>query len=123
MKTQTQTVKNPKKPYTSPKLVLYGDVRSLTQSGATAPAENMGGMKMSSRMTKENIVRIGTHPLGIGLYLFGYKLEYREKWGYGRQFGVMADEVETVMPEAVSSDPDGYKLVNYSLLGIKQAVH
>jgi len=30
----------------------------------------------------------------------------------------MADEVEAVMPEAVCEHPDGYKMVNYSFLGI-----
>lgn len=73
---------------------------------------------VSDPMTKINIVRIGKHPLGIGLYLFDYKPEYRDLYGHGRQFGVMADEVETVMPEAVSIHPNGYKMVNYALLGI-----
>jgi hypothetical protein len=57
---------------------------------------------------KSNIVRIGTHPLGIGIYeydIFG-----------GRQRGVMADEVEAVMPEAVNTHESGYKMVNYGLL-------
>lgn len=39
-----------------------------------------------------------------------------------RQFGVMADEVETVMPEAISVHPDGYKMVNYALLGISHRI-
>jgi hypothetical protein len=78
--------------------------------------------RRSDRITKENIVRIGMHPLGIGLYLFDYKPEYRGLSGQGRQFGVMADEVETVMPEAVSLHADGYKMVNYAMLGISQAI-
>ena len=80
----------------------------------------------SDRAVKENIVRIGTHPLGIGRYLFDYKPEYRESSGFGRRFGVIADEVETVLPQAVSMHPDGYKMVDYGLLGITfpdQAVH
>ena len=76
-------------------------------------------MMMSDPRAKENVIRIGTHSLGIGLYLFDYKPEYREQWGLGRQFGVMADEVETVMPEAVSVHPDGYKRVNYGMLRIR----
>ncbi len=72
---------------------------------------------------KENIVRVGTHPLGIGLYLFDYKPEYRELAGFGRQFGVMADEVEVVLPQAVVMHPDGYKMVDYALLGIDIAEH
>ena len=80
----------------------------------------------SDRAVKENIVRVGTHPLGIGLYLFDYKPEYRETVGFGRQFGVMADEVEAVLPQAVVMHPDGYKMVDYALLGIDfpdQTVH
>ena len=43
--------------------------------------------------------RIGHHPNGFGLYLFDYKVEFQGAWGRGRQFGVMADEVESVMPD------------------------
>jgi hypothetical protein len=61
--------------------------------------------------------------LGIGLYLFDYKSEYRQQHGMGRQFGVMADEVESVFPEAVSVHPGGYKQVNYAMLGISHRIH
>jgi len=59
----------------------------------------------SDRRLKSNISRIGTHPLGIGIYeydIFG-----------GRTTGVMADEVLTVKPEAVLQHPSGYLMVNY----------
>jgi len=84
----------------------------IQQSGANATTSglfNLAGTLMASdRRLKSNIKRIGTHKLGIGLYeydIFG-----------GRQQGVMADEVEKVMPEAVLMHPSGYKMVNYSLL-------
>ncbi len=32
----------------------------------------------------------------------------------------MADEVESVMPEALVIRPDGYKMVNYAMLGINR---
>jgi len=84
-------------------------------------ATNMrSSTQTSDRAAKENIVLIGTHPLGIGLYLFDYKPAYRQTWGCGRQFGVMADEVEGVMPEAVSIHADGHKLVDYAMLGISR---
>ena len=73
--------------------------------------------KMSDRRAKQNIVRIGDHPLGVGLYLFDYKPEFRDAWGHGRQLGVMADEVEQVMPHAVSAHADGYRRVDYAMLG------
>ena len=124
--THEKKVSEPKKrAYSQPVLQVYGSVRKLTKSGAGTGAD--GGATASMTMVsdpkiKENIVRIGEHPLGIGLYLFDYKPEYREQWGSGRQFGVMADEVETVMPEAVVIHPDGYKMVNYGMLGIRRTV-
>ena len=72
----------------------------------------------SDRAIKQNIVRIGEHPLGIGLYLFDYKSDYRDVWGHGRQFGVMADEVEKIVPEAVTVGSHGFRTVDYALLGI-----
>ena len=77
----------------------------------------------SERRVKENIVHIGDHPFGFGLYLFGYRPEHRGQWGQGRQFGVMIDEVEIVMPEAVSMHLDGYKRVDYGMLGISQRIN
>jgi hypothetical protein len=85
----------------------------IQQSGANATTSglfNLAGSAIaaSDRRLKSNIERIGTHKLGIGIYeydIFG-----------GRQQGVMADEVEKVMPEAVLMHPSGYKMVNYGLL-------
>jgi hypothetical protein len=113
-----------KKPYSSPALRVYGTVSVLTLGGGSSLSDGFMTTKMGSdRIVKENIVRIGDHPLGIGVYLFDYKPEYREKYGHGRQIGVLADEVETVMPEAVSIHPDGYKMVSYAMLGITKANH
>jgi len=64
---------------------------------------------------KENIKRIGTHDLGIGIYSYNYKDGY--DLPETMQIGVMAQEVETVMPEAVVIMPNGFKAVNYSMLG------
>jgi hypothetical protein len=125
MRTQKQSQQKPKKSYAAPRLVRYGNVRALTQAGTGGSAE--GAMmtnvmrKASSRTVKENVVRIGDHPLGIGLYLFDFIPAYREQYGYERQFGIMADEVEAVMPEAVSMHPDGYEMVDYAMLGITRA--
>ncbi len=116
-----------KTPYTTPVLQVYGSISDLTMSGSGTGADGglIVGMQMvSDRTTKENIVRIGTHPLGIGLYLFDYKPEYRDANGHGRQFGVMADEVEGVLPAAVLEHADGYKMVDYGLLAqASRAIH
>lgn len=120
-----------KRAYQSPYLKSFGSVTTLTASGPNSgpeyfpmsPYSTMRGTAGSDRRIKTNVVRIGTHPLGIGFYLFDYKPEYRDAWGHGRQFGVMADEVEQVMPEAVSIHPDGYKMVDYAMLGISRVHH
>lgn len=121
MQKRIEKIDIPKKPYTTPRLVTYGQVRRLTQSGSGMNSENMAGQptkKPSDRATKENIARIGSHPLGFDLYLFDYRPEYGHAWGHGRQLGVIAQEVESVVPEAVLFHADGYRLVNYTLLGI-----
>jgi hypothetical protein len=107
--------------YAPPRLIVFGVVSELTQG--TRTRNNDGGntrlnMSYSDRALKENIVRVGVHPLGMGLYLFDYKPESHATVGCGRQFGVMADEVEAVMPDAVVMYADGYKRVDYAMLGI-----
>ena len=66
-------------PYSPPALRLYGKVKHMTE-GSGGMGNDGGGLmtKMSDRNTKENIVKIGEHPLGIGLYLFDYRAEFRD---------------------------------------------
>ena len=113
-----------RKAYTKPELVVYGSVRNLT--GGSFAAQNDAGTGASGtnpnsdRRMKENIVQVDIHPAGFGLYLFDYKPEFHGKCAEGRQFGVMADEIALSMPDAVSTDEDGYATVNYGMLGITQ---
>jgi hypothetical protein len=107
--------------YSPPRLRVYGSVADFTKGGLGSEPDGFGGKqqkKPSDPALKENILRIGDHPLGIGIYLFEYRAEFRDACGHGRQFGVMMDEVERVMPEAVSVGPDGYRSVDYTQLGI-----
>ena len=115
-----------RKAYKPPELREFGKLHLLTQGSLGNMGDGGTGMHppaMSDRRSKHRIVRVGMHPLGIGLYLFEYKPEFHLAWGRGRQFGVMADEVESILPQAVSVDPDGYKRVNYAMLGIDVARH
>ena len=110
-------------PYAPVALTVYGSVRELT-GGSTGNASDAGTTRRtegsgSDRAYKENIVQVDRHPAGFGLYLFDYKAHLRGDLGHGRRFGVMADEVEQIIPEAVFRDSDGYRKVNYALLGIK----
>lgn len=115
----------PRRPYTPPRLVRYGDVALLTRTGTFVGTEsNMTLTTMmrrpSSRAYKRIAARVGEHPMGFGLYLFDYKAEFRDRFGHGRQFGVIAEEVEQVVPEAVSISADGLRVVDYARLGIRR---
>ncbi len=115
-----------KRTYAKPEFREFGKVRRLTHGSATVGTDSGGTMnknQQSDRGTKENFVRIGDHPLGIGLYLFDYRPEFRDRWGHGRQFGVMADEVQAVLPEAVSVHDNGHTVVDCAMLGISLARH
>jgi hypothetical protein len=74
-----------------------------------------GITKFSDRRLKENIEVVGRDERTmLPLYEFEYK------GGSGKRFiGVMADDVEKKFPEAVFEMPDGYKAVNYTMLGIE----
>lgn len=67
---------------------------------------------------KENIKRVGTLANGLGLYDFEYKPEFKDHplCGHGRFRGVMAQEVEKLIPEAVVTMDNGYKAVKYDLV-------
>jgi hypothetical protein len=109
-----------KLPYKTPVLIEYGSVRRLTSSISGGAGDGSGMHAPSDPALKENVVRIGDHPAGFGLYLFDYKKEFRDAHGHGRQFGVMADEVEGIVPEAVGVNSDGFRIVDYTLLGVRR---
>ena len=84
--------------------------QSANANNFTSGLMNMGAsalpyLAMSDIRLKSNIVKVGDHPLGIGIYeydIFGH-----------RERGVIAQELERVMPEAVFEHPSGYKMVDY----------
>ena len=120
-KGHTDKTLEPRKPYATPILTVYGSVTKLTQGASgTGPDTGVAGMNMpSDPIAKQDVVRVGTHPLGLGLYLFTYRPQFQAAYGAGRQFGVMADEVEAVLPAAVSINAQGIRQVNYAKLGIR----
>lgn len=67
--------------------------------------------KWSDRRLKTNITKLYHSTSGYGVYEFNYTWEPN---GAPKHIGVMADEVERVVPDAVSVDPSGYKRVDYS---------
>ena len=106
--------------YSRPVLQVYGSVAQLTMTGLLSKGDSTQMMMAlpSDRRLKEDIVRVGDHPLGIGLYLFRYRAQLHARFGAGRRLGVMADEVEAVLPDAVVVLADGYKHVDYARLGL-----
>jgi Protein of unknown function (DUF3300) len=72
-----------------------------------------GGGRHSDINLKHDIVLLARLDNGIGFYRFAYK-------GSERAYvGVMAQEVQTVMPSAVERGRDGYLRVFYNKLGVK----
>lgn len=67
----------------------------------------LGGLIASDPRVKRNIRKIGVTPGGINIYSFTYIGER------GRQIGVMADEVEELIPGAVTTIR-GVKYVDYN---------
>jgi len=69
--------------------------------------------KISDIRVKQDIVLVGKLNNGFPLYLFQYKPEFRDEGGHGFHIGVMAQDVEQIIPDAVSVHADGYKMVDY----------
>lgn len=69
----------------------------------------------SDRRLKQDIQAIGRDErTGLTMYRFAYKSHPGQHY-----IGVMADEVEQVMPSAVVTLSNGYQAVNYAAIGIK----
>jgi hypothetical protein len=72
-----------------------------------------GGGRRSDIALKHDVVLLGHLANGIGYYRFSYL-------GSSRSYvGVIAQEVQGVMPEAVTRGSDGYLMVYYERLGLK----
>jgi hypothetical protein len=82
-----------------------------------APARGGGGRAGGGRRSdvtlKHDITLLGRLDNGLGFYRFSYN-------GSDQVYvGVIAQEVQTIMPEAVLRDRDGYLEVLYDKLGLK----
>ena len=72
-----------------------------------------GGGRRSDVRLKHDIVLLGRLDSGLGFYRFAYN-------GSNQAYvGVLAQEVQTVMPEAVERGRDGYLRVHYDKLGLR----
>ena len=68
---------------------------------------------MSDIHVKQNITQVGYLDNGFPLYAFEYKPQFQHECGHGLHIGVMAQDVEKVIPDAVSIHASGYKMVDY----------
>jgi hypothetical protein len=91
------------------------DAFNAQQAGMNSAMQGLGGMAMmfSDRRLKKDIQLLGYKTVGgqkVGYYSWTYV------WGEDA-CGYMADEIEKVRPEAVSTHESGYKMVDYGRLG------
>jgi Chaperone of endosialidase len=86
----------------------------VTLARAAGAVFNKEGNEASSDVRlKRDIEAVSRLDNGIGLY------RYRYLWSDQEYVGVMAQEVESVVPDAVTSGPDGYLRVHYDRLGLR----
>ena len=80
-------------------------------SGAAAIAPFLGFSAASDRRLKKDYGVVAETKGGLKLHLFRYKGEDKND---PLRLGVMADEIEKVIPSAVKTHRSGYKVVDYS---------
>jgi hypothetical protein len=72
-----------------------------------------GGGRRSDIALKQDVVLLGHLDNGLGYYRFSYLGSHKA------HVGVMAQEVQTVLPNAVTRGSDGFLRVYYDRLGLK----
>ena len=96
-----------------------GLIGSLSQSGGEFLGSVLGGSKpwwLSDVSLKTNITKVGSLDNGINLYTWDWTEEGKRLAGDAPAYGVLAQEVQQTMPEAVTRGDHGYLMVNYSKL-------
>lgn len=100
---------------------------SYSSMASAAKASGIGGivggvikgaaalMAFSDDRLKQAVVKVDTRRDGLGIYEFNYN-------GSAQRFrGVLASEVQALYPDAVTWD-DGFRVVNYSKIGVTPEV-
>ena len=98
-------------------LAVGSTVTPSSTDGRIDAANDIVAYSTSDRNLKENIIPI-TNALykvnQIGGYEFDWKREYKIEHGFeGHDIGVIAQEIESVLPEVVTTKFNGYKGVKY----------
>ena len=93
---------------------VLGGLGGLAMGAAKLAPLFMAAPAASDRRLKENIILVGKDESGrFNLYEFTYIGSPSQKF-----IGVMADEVEPLVPEAVVYDDLGFASVNYEMIGV-----
>ncbi len=97
----------------------FGNLLGLGQLGVGAYSSGMfsnGGLFSDDKL-KTNIQHTG-YENGIPTYQWEWNEKAADLNLYGKSHGTLASEVEKVRPDAVSVK-DGFKVVNYEMIGVK----
>jgi len=100
---------------------LYGSMFSGA-GGLLGGLTSAGGdiietlIKYSDIRLKDNITKVGSLENGISLYTWEWNEEGKRLAGDDPTYGVLAQEVQEVIPEAVTRGNEGYLMVNYAEL-------
>jgi hypothetical protein len=84
--------------------------------GAAGTAAKIFGSSSDKRL-KTNIKQVGKLDNGIKLYTWKWTAEAKKIVNNQPEYGVIADEVLEIMPEAVQRGTDGYLRVDYAAVG------
>jgi hypothetical protein len=89
-------------------------LHQLSQENQERAQRNAGPLGRSDIRLKHDIRLLGHLDNGLGYYRFSYN-------GSDKAYvGVMAQEVQSVRPDAVVRGHDGYLWVNYKMLGLRR---
>lgn len=95
---------------------IFGSFLGTETGAAAASAGWKWLIGLSDERLKENLVKFGTMENGINVYRWDWKDEAKGLVGDQPAFGVIAQEVQEIVPEAVTEGPDGYLRVNYGMI-------
>jgi hypothetical protein len=130
----TEKVSTAKLIYREPHLSEFGHVSVLVKSGSMLVAETNPGCLTgqpfmalpcppSDARLKTDVRKLSDHPLGVSLYVYRYDRSVRSTLPDGLFFGVIAQELQSVLPEAVIADEAGFLSVDYGQLSGRSALH
>ena len=97
--------------------LVVGNITASATVGRIDASNDVVAFSTSDIRLKENITPI-LNPIAkieaIGGYTFDWKLEHKDLHGFeGHDVGVIAQEIEVILPEVVTTRDSGYKAVKY----------